>query len=263
MTGKERRAYASTYEKQHARFESKYRMQMYRSILTQINEFINDVRAYGLNEARQRLNHQQINRSVFNTVKDIYTTSGLFFANQTASDLKRYARKKADGRLSRNQDWINRILNHFGTRLLDGAVIQITESTRNDIRNVLNTGIEQGLGVDELISRLRSPAMARHRAEMIVRTEIGKAANIGRQVAAEDFDFETQKEWITSNDAFVRDAHAEVDGMVVDMDENFIVDGEELNGPCDPSGSPSNIINCRCTYAVIPKRSNGRLIPKG
>lgn len=53
------------------------------------------------------------------------------------------------------------------------------------------------------------------------------------------------KVWLAS---FVntRDAHIDADGQEVGIDENFIVDGEELEYPGDPSGSAENKINCQC-----------------
>jgi len=37
------------------------------------------------------------------------------------------------------------------------------------------------------------------------------------------------------------------------MDEPFIIGGESLDYPGDPSGSAANVINCRCSvgYLVI------------
>jgi len=37
------------------------------------------------------------------------------------------------------------------------------------------------------------------------------------------------------------------------MDQPFIVDGESLDYPGDPSGSAANVINCRCgvSYLVV------------
>lgn len=54
------------------------------------------------------------------------------------------------------------------------------------------------------------------------------------------------KVWISQKDEKVRDAHARADGQEVDIDRPFYVNGEALMYPADMSGSPANIINCRC-----------------
>jgi hypothetical protein len=37
----------------------------------------------------------------------------------------------------------------------------------------------------------------------------------------------------------------------VPIDEPFIVSGEELMYPGDPSGSAGNVINCRCAIGYV------------
>lgn len=55
-----------------------------------------------------------------------------------------------------------------------------------------------------------------------------------------------QKEWVSILDMKTRSAHRAADGQRVNVNENFIVDGESLKFPRDPNGSAKNIINCRC-----------------
>mgnify|MGYP001804312122 CR=1 FL=1 len=52
-----------------------------------------------------------------------------------------------------------------------------------------------------------------------------------------------------------------MDGVRVGKDEDFDVQGEKLAYPGDPKGSAANVINCRCTVAVVPRRnSNGEIV---
>ena len=55
------------------------------------------------------------------------------------------------------------------------------------------------------------------------------------------------KTWVAVMDDSTREAHADVDGETVSIEESFSVDGEDLEYPGDDSGSPGNTINCRCT----------------
>ena len=64
------------------------------------------------------------------------------------------------------------------------------------------------------------------------------------------------KEWLTAVDGRERDAHRMANGQKRDPLEPFNVGGELLMLPGDPRGSASNIINCRCVVAEIPKEVN-------
>lgn len=61
-------------------------------------------------------------------------------------------------------------------------------------------------------------------------------------------DFKQTKTWIAILDDRTRPEHAEADGQEVDIDEPFIVGGEELMEPRDDSlgASDWNIFGCRC-----------------
>jgi len=61
-------------------------------------------------------------------------------------------------------------------------------------------------------------------------------------------DYKQKKTWVAILDDSTREAHAAADGQEVDVDDPFIVDGEELDMPRDDSrgASASNIIGCRC-----------------
>jgi hypothetical protein len=59
--------------------------------------------------------------------------------------------------------------------------------------------------------------------------------------------------------------HYHMDGQIVELGQKFTepLTGEQIDHPSAPGGSAGMVINCRCTYAVIPKRDeNGRLIKK-
>jgi len=59
-----------------------------------------------------------------------------------------------------------------------------------------------------------------------------------------------EKEWLSTMDDRVRDAHANANGQVVKINQSFSVGGEQLRYPGDPMGSAGNTISCRCT--VLP-----------
>ena len=60
------------------------------------------------------------------------------------------------------------------------------------------------------------------------------------------------KQWITMHDERVRRTHGNVDGVIVPIDDYFIVGDAELLYPKDPdSGHPEEVINCRCVLRYI------------
>ena len=95
----------------------------------------------------------------------------------------------------------------------------------------------------------------KYQAERLVRTEATNAANYATMQSAQDIfpGADMQKEWISASDERTRAAHREANGQIVDFNKPFIVKGEELMRPGDPSGSASNVINCRCSMAPFPK----------
>lgn len=143
---------------------------------------------------------------------------------------------------------------------LDNKVFEfskgINETTQDKLRNTLKEGYEAGEGIPELTERVEG--IFKHligddpsRMRAIARTEIISASNFGSLEGYRQSGIK-KKGWLTAIDGRERDSHSEANGQEVDVDESFIVDGEELMVPGDPEGSPKNIVNCRCTiYPVI------------
>lgn len=69
------------------------------------------------------------------------------------------------------------------------------------------------------------------------------AASLRAQVQLQT---QLMKRWIARDDNATRPGHALADGQTVPVNQPFIVNMEPLMAPGDPSGSPSNVINCRC-----------------
>ena len=132
---------------------------------------------------------------------------------------------------------------------------QIGDTTRDQIMTQIAIGQVAGLGqleIAKLISA-NAPTIGRQRGALIARTETHGAGNYGAKKQAESTGLKMRREWIAASGGRTRDAHADADGQVVGMDEPFIVDGESLDYPGDPTGSAANVINCRCgvSYLVI------------
>ncbi|MEY2849606.1 MAG: hypothetical protein RI885_2273 [Actinomycetota bacterium] len=132
------------------------------------------------------------------------------------------------------------------------AITDTSATTRKHLREELSQGVEANETLDQLVARV-SDVFAGRRANVltIARTETAPAFNFATESAWEQSEVVESKEWLTAHDEQVRDAHVEADGQRRNLGEPFDVDAEQLDFPGDPSGSPGNVINCRCTLLPV------------
>jgi HK97 family phage portal protein len=130
--------------------------------------------------------------------------------------------------------------------------VEINGTTQELLAKSLGDGIAAGEGILDLQKRLddQFDGLRDYRSERIARTESAGSMNFGSTATYKSAGVE-KKEWLAVQDDRTRDAHAEADGQVVGIDEPFVVDGEELMYPGDPSGSAENVINERCTILPV------------
>jgi Phage Mu protein F like protein len=100
------------------------------------------------------------------------------------------------------------------------------------------------------------------RSEFIVRTELGRISQQAsvatmRQVA--DSVGGLQKEWCALLDDHTRPTHAEANGQVVGVDEDFDLGGYAASYPSDPRLPPEESIGCRCM--ALPSHESWRAVP--
>jgi len=173
------------------------------------------------------------------------------------------------------------ILQYLQTQGLDQLATDITNTTKDQIRRYLVQSAEQNLTLPETIVLLRGAGITDYRAELIARTETGRAANIGSMVGATSTGLVTVKEWIAAKDNRTRRIprdqfdHLNMDGTKIPMDATFKLQNKKggfdlMLHPCDSSGSAGDVCNCRCTLGYEAQRDkNGKLLklqdnpPKG
>lgn len=132
-------------------------------------------------------------------------------------------------------------------------MLSVNKTTKDALRTSLAEGVAQGEDLGQIRERITSiyDEAQDFRAETISRTEVGAAQNFGRTAEMENQKVE-KKVWIATF-SNTRDAHAEADGQVREVDETFTVGGESLEYPGDPSGSAGNTINCQCSVSPTLK----------
>ena len=133
----------------------------------------------------------------------------------------------------------------------------------NDIiNNAVTQGILTGETLDQITLRVAEEAADKSLNAMkrSVRTACTGAQNAGRvegmRQARDELGIEVKKRWMATLDSKTRNAHADLDGQVTDVDEPF----ESILGPImypgDPDAVPANVYNCRCTLTYVYPKYN-------
>ncbi len=139
------------------------------------------------------------------------------------------------------------------------AALKGARTTFEDVRRALITGQQGHETTREIINRLKAvDGISKYRAQVIARTETHNAATFAQSETLDYIQEQTQtqqlKYWVNAGDDRVRgqDPHDEFDHYDMDpedgipLEDDFDVSGEMMDRPGDPSGSPGNVINCRC-----------------
>lgn len=120
------------------------------------------------------------------------------------------------------------------------------------ISNCVAQAIIQGESIPDLAKRIARDTASRNSKAMLsyARTAMTAAQNSGRLETmrrSRRMGIKVRKSWMATLDDRTRDAHAELDGVTVDIDEPFVNELGEIDYPGDPGASPDNTWGCRCT----------------
>lgn len=256
-----RSEYWKDYAQRLGKLERKYAPKVYKALVEQLRIFTS-----GLRQGRTDI--VLWNEGIGRVLRQMHVEGAWREGKYTLRRLNDGIEVK---RLGTSDEWaaeIIRLLQEHNARF----VLAITETTREYLIDQLRQGVADGMSYNEIADRLDSEVrqIYANRSFAIARTELGRAMNLGNVMAANRYEFETQKVWITAHDHRVRGvakvdgfSHVELDGDVAEMNEPFS-NGEQLMQPGDPKASPGNTINCRCTIAIRGKRdANGGQAPGG
>ncbi|WP_181877358.1 phage minor head protein [Streptococcus uberis] len=136
-------------------------------------------------------------------------------------------------------------------RINDGLVPDLQKNIKNELTRLFLNGESMG----KVSSRLAEVGYSSYRrAMMITRTEAGRVQAITRQKAqleAERLDIQFEKQWVATLDKRTRHNHALLDGVRVNPDGYFEINGHKTKQP-HMFGIASEDINCRCrTISVL------------
>lgn len=123
------------------------------------------------------------------------------------------------------------------------AEYRIDDATREGIRDTIYNGLEDNIGLDEIISDLEdSYAFSPERAELIARTEITRANNQASLISARDAKDQTglgvKKVWLPDDDP-CEICQENADAGAIDLDDDF------------PSGDDAAPAHPRCECTLV------------
>lgn len=128
----------------------------------------------------------------------------------------------------------------------------IEDTKRNDLLAFLESGLDEGLAMPELVKHVRSVfdgEIGADRALTIARTEVTTGLNSGAWEAQKHLEDEgvlDAKQWVDTADARTRVDHLDAGGQTVGVRDKFVVGGESCNFPGDPVLSAKQRVRCRC-----------------
>lgn len=130
-------------------------------------------------------------------------------------------------------------------RLNDGVVERLKSNIKDDLTRVFLGGASYA----NASARLAEQGYSSYkRAVMITRTEAGRVQAIARQKSqfeAESLGVEFKKQWVATLDKRTRHNHIELDGVAVEPDGYFEINGHKTKQP-HMFGIAGEDINCRC-----------------
>lgn len=135
---------------------------------------------------------------------------------------------------------------------------RINNTTKTEIKNIINDGISQGLPIGKkdkentiafnIYNKMND--ISDFRSRMIARTETVSASNAGSIFGAKQTGLKLKKKWIPTFDDSTRDSHLSMSNSnPIGLDEYFNVGNSSGKFPGDSSLSAKERINCRCTLA--------------
>lgn len=262
MNSQQKYLYQQKHIRRVKRFERIYVPLMLSALELQVRAFTKTLRSQGQSAA---MSMKLPESRIVSVMESMYEDYGLLYAKQTLREINASVETKAGFGI--NEELIARIIVYLTMNILRDTN-SISNSMKNEFLKIISKGIEDGWGIDRMAKEIEAANFPLWRSRMIVRTELAKAMNAGQQVAKEESDFETVDEWLSADDARVRNTHRKADGQRINGNEKFAVPRlkggfDMMTGPGDPTASAENVINCRCTKTTRAARDEfGRIIRK-
>lgn len=136
-------------------------------------------------------------------------------------------------------------------RLLTDRITDISTRALDKLNGALMQNIIGSVPLADTVTEVQKimGGVPRARSMTVAYTEIGRDYSIAQDDAMQEAGTivpDLRKRWLKSGKMHPRLAHVHAHNQIVRYDQPYLVDGEHLQFPRDPAGSPGNTINCGC-----------------
>ena len=262
------------YRKRWLRQHSQYEKIAYRELIKGFKELGNSIPFDFLTEDNYELLLEGFFKQdmFFNIYYNIYSDIGRIHGKRVGKTINTQLKEFT----------LNSFLSIFDKNLLSWLFDNVTERVLtvrktylDTLKEIITFGISDGKSMSQISTELKTKinqrGFYRWQALRIARTETTSASNYASLKAGESSGVLMDKVWISAVDSRTRKPpksefnHMQMNGVKVPQDKPFEVPyngkTQKLMFAGDPKGSAGNVINCRCSTAVVPRRDkNGRLM---
>lgn len=271
MNSRERQRYWKVQTNKKNRIVSVYKAKFYNALQKDTNSFLNSIQNGGIAGGRSFANSFIVSNGITAALQHVLANVGVKYARLNYNELRQ---EKGFGKYL---EWLQLIKDYLGLNFYDKGVFKIVQTSREMFVDILNMAVDKGWGYYEIANYIKNTVAGinRNRSEVIARTEVARAIHAGTYVGADKSPYQKEKVWIAAKDRRTRRNlrndpqkadHWRLDGQTVNFDDYFTdkTNGIKMLHPHDPLAPASEVVMCRCSYAVLNKRdSSGRLIRKG
>lgn len=231
---------AELYEKSNGSFAEAQKRNRLTKLEAQISDEIKaltGLTAKTLNKGVKGTYTQAREWTMFGIETDGKVQSTIRFAGMDAKAVEEAVKNPYDriGFIQRNRDnqalLIRQVKDEIAQGLIQGKSFQ---ATARDLRKRMEIGASKAITITRTETK-------RVRGQAQIDT-MNEAAEAGVKM---------KKQWLATIDGTTRDSHQSLDGVTVELDEDFVSDtGATGQGP-GQMNSPEDDINCRCTLLTI------------
>lgn len=199
----------SEFTRVNRKYESLYFPKVSKALASKKKDVIIKLKSGGIKYAEGWLATDLGNTLLTDVVTDLYKQVGLRHARMNYSRMLNENGRKGhimgmeQKGFGFNQIWTDFIVQYFRQYLLQKITYDVAATTRAALLAILATATTEGWSIDQTVDKVEG-WNERYQAARVVRTEVGRAANVGSKANSDTLSYEQQKEWVSAHDFRVR-----------------------------------------------------------
>jgi hypothetical protein len=237
-------ALANQLDALQKRYERRYEKQIFTALKKQMQPYLDAIK-----QADGNINRFDLitPAPLADTLESLYVVAGTAYADSMYNAIQPPTKATKEALRAGWRDFMR----SFAIKNLPQTLIKINETSQKIIRNIVTSGLNEGLGTVDVARNIQQSVnvIFKNRAKLIARTEMVIASNVAAMESSKTSDFMYEKKWIPATDTRTRPDHAEMRAKPwIPFDQNFIVGGNQMRQPGDGSqgAGADQICNCRC-----------------